>query len=75
MDVANELVWKDAGLFDQVDSAGLRTAILNTSSNLAQQTSLSHIYHSSKHTFSFADDMHSSSSFLVSTMLGPGSLR
>jgi hypothetical protein len=75
MDVANELVWKDAGLFDQVYSAGLRTAILNTSSNLSQQTPLSYTSHRSEHTFSFADDLHSSSSFFVSTTLGPGSLR
>jgi len=74
MDVANELVWKDAGLFDQVDSAGLRTAILNTSSNLSKQTSLSHTSHSSEHTFSFANDLHSSSSFPVSTTIGPSSL-
>ena len=51
MDVANELVWKDAGLFDQVDSAGLRTAILNTSSKFSQQPPLSHTSHSSEHTF------------------------
>jgi hypothetical protein len=75
MDVADELVWKDAGPFDQVDSDGLRTAILNTSSKLSQQPHLLDTSHSSEHTFSLADGLHSYSSFPVSTTLGPGSLR
>jgi hypothetical protein len=75
MDVADELVWKDVGLFDQVDSVGLRTAILNTSSKFSQQPPLSHTSHSSEHTFSLANGLHSSSSFPVSTTLGPSSLR
>jgi hypothetical protein len=74
MDVADELVWKDAGLFDQVDSTGLCTTILNTSSKLSQQPPLLHTSHSSEHTFSFANDLHSSSSFPVSTTIGPSSL-
>ena len=74
MDVANELVWKDAGLFDQVDSVGLCTVTLNTSSKLAQQPPLTHTSLSTKHTFSFAECLHPTAIFPESTKHCSGSL-
>jgi hypothetical protein len=61
MNEADEEVWKAAGLFDQVDSAVLGTATINTPSLLPQLPTRKQSLHTSPSTLSFTEFLRPSS--------------